>query len=504
MRDLTLATTLTAFFLVGFSVSARPGIPRENIPARLPVTVRGELHKLYSEDRSIRTAGAYRLAKWVNRYPSVRPYLAGMLHDSKPVAAWQLPDHPWAKITTSPGREAAKGLADGRATDVLLEALRTGKTRGARQNAAMALGMLGEKRAVPIMLQRIWNPGYHRALGRIGDPRAIGPMINELGTNRAPEAAAGLRIMGPRAVPALTRALESENHRTRSWAADILGRLKAQEAGGALLAAAREGSLEAAEALLRLDHLEGAEEVFRHKLGHADWRWRKTALAGLIHLKAEVPAQSIIKRLSDADNTVRGYAARATAALDVQSARDELGGLLDDESDFARQEATEALALLGDERALPAIRRILQNGNVREKRRAAGWLRRIGTVASLRLLAGLLGEPEIRETAARELRSAGPEAISAIKHWLVELDTNEGISGKEKWDLASRGCGLLAHYNEAAIPTLIELLDRGWRIQIQAQLALREITGKKFEGGWQKRTPEWKKWWQKRQNKDEE
>lgn len=186
MRRILVGALIIGALLGGQTTHAQCRVPRERIPPDWPPTVSKHARSLYSEDRSRRTRGAYELSKWVNRYPELQPFLVGMLHDSRSIAAWQVPDHPWAKITTSPGREAAKGLVQAEAADALLEALRTGKTRGTRQNAALALGLLGEKRAVPIMLEKIWNPGYHEALGHIGDPRAIEPMIGELSTNRTP------------------------------------------------------------------------------------------------------------------------------------------------------------------------------------------------------------------------------------------------------------------------------------------------------------------------------
>ena len=310
--------------------------------------------------------------------------------------------------------------------------------------------------------------------------------------------------MGGVAEPKLIEALQQERGRVRNEAADILGRLESQAAGEALVTAAREGSLQAGEALLRIDPVEGAAAMFTDKLDHDDWRWRRTALAGLIHVSAEVSAEvdpgALLERLNDADNTVRGYAARAAGELKAESVADVVAEQLDGESDFARQSAMGALASLGDPRAMPAIDDLLATGGKPEKRKAVGWLQGIGNDEAMSKLAGLLADRETRGAARQALLEIGDPAIPHVRDWLIETARRKDIPGQRIWGLTGVGCNLLGEFGEPALPALIALLDHNWRLQARAHLALRKITGQQFSGNWQQRTPKWKQWWREKQD----
>jgi HEAT repeat protein len=443
------------------------------------------------------------LAQRAAHTPGVVPLLVTALSDHEIVPNWQHPERPWTQRVTSPGREAARGLVVARAKDALLDAVASG-SKQQRRNAAWALAELGAEEAVPIMLERLWNPGFIPALGRLRDERAAQPLVEALGGPRSFEAARALRAMDGVAVEGLKEALAHEKGAVRRRAAEILGRLGARGAGDELLAAARRGNREAAAALLEIPPVDGAAEVFRARLGHTDWRWRRVAIAGMLHIDAAIETETLRELLEDPDVTVRGYAARAAGAQRADEVADALAALRGDRADFVAESAVAALAQMGDPRALPTIRSMWAEGGTSVKRRAAPWLRRIGTDEALRLLARLLAEPGLRELAGRELVKAGEKAIAPICDWLREASDRGALAGKDLFETGQAVGVHLATYGEAAIPVLIDLLEEDWQIQYGAQKGLRRITGQSFEGEWQQRTPKWKQWWRKRRDERNE
>ncbi len=468
------------------------------VQVELPKQLQPAVSKLQSERASVRTTAVFRLAEAAPRFSQLQPLLVDTLGDDSVVPQWQHPEQPWVRRVTSPGREAARGLVRLEATEPLLEVLGSG-SREARQNAAWALAELGEPQAVPVMLNRIWNPGFIPALGKLADRRGVGPLVQQLDGNRAFEAARALRAMGRVAEPKLIEALQQERGQIRNEVADILGRLESQAAGEALVEAAQAGSLEAGEALLRIDPVDGAAAMFMDKLDHDDWRWRRTALAGLIHGSAEVDSEVLLERLNDPDDTVRGYAARAAGELKAESVADAVAERLDDQSDFVRQSALAALAALGDPRATPAIDELLATGGKAEKRKAVDWLKGIGSEEAMSKLAGLLADREARSAARQALLEIGAPAIPHVRAWLIDTGRRKDISGNRIWRLAGVGCGVLGEFGEPALPALIALLDHDWRLQARAHKALQKITGRQFSGSWQQRTPKWKRWWRENQ-----
>jgi HEAT repeat protein len=93
-------------------------------------------------------------------------------------------------------------LNDPRASDVLLTALDS-EFQSVFIAAAEALANLRELRAVPLLLGRLtknWNPDVARLLGKLGDPRAIDPLVKQLmippwSTDKK-EAAVALEVLG--------------------------------------------------------------------------------------------------------------------------------------------------------------------------------------------------------------------------------------------------------------------------------------------------------------------
>jgi HEAT repeat protein len=134
-------------------------------------------------------------------------------------------------------RGAAKALGEigeARAVEPLIEALED-KQILVRIEAAKALGKIGDTRAVEPLIKALKNVPEPAAesLGQIGDPRAVEPLIGFL--RHAPPkvrmtvAEALGEIGDARALGPLTQALEDEKRHVREAAGDALEKIKSKK-----------------------------------------------------------------------------------------------------------------------------------------------------------------------------------------------------------------------------------------------------------------------------------
>ncbi|MEV1289852.1 HEAT repeat domain-containing protein [Micromonospora sp. NPDC049679] len=223
--------------------------------------------------------------------------------------------------------------------------------------AAELLGRLGRREAVPALCSLVADPRAHsrrgtvtgvraelrvvaiRALGRLGDPSAVAPLVSSLGgADPAPSqlVAHALIQLGPDAAPALMTALNAPQPLVRMTVLDALGRLGAA----------------------------GAEQ----------------RVAALLH--------------DDPSPSVRETAATALGRLGTGSAlRPLLDAANSDESLALRASAVRALGQLGAREAIAPLTALIASPHYRIAHEAAGALRRLGSAghATLRELAGRSG-----------------------------------------------------------------------------------------------------------------
>lgn len=145
--------------------------------------------------------------------------------------------------------EALVRRRDLRALDLLLPALRW-RYQTARQRAAVLIARLGPP-ALPRVVRTLKlaktateRGGAAETLGRIGDSRAVGPLIRALSDPnmvvRRFAMAALLRLGAMNAVPAIVRRLEDRSGGVRVLAAHVLGALSDPRAVPALIGALRD------------------------------------------------------------------------------------------------------------------------------------------------------------------------------------------------------------------------------------------------------------------------
>ena len=143
-------------------------------------------------------------------------------------------------VTPRSRSEAASALVEigEPAVEPLIQALNDPNAKDwVRMSMADTLGKIGDPRAVEPLISALGDEAVVRsaatsALGKIGDPRAVEPLISALGDEDEGfrcEAAAALGEIGdPRAVEPLTRALEDESEWVRETAAEALEKIRSK------------------------------------------------------------------------------------------------------------------------------------------------------------------------------------------------------------------------------------------------------------------------------------
>jgi HEAT repeat protein len=267
----------------------------------------------------------------------------------------------------------------------LIKALGYQKDARVGQAASFALGEIGDPRAVKPLIAVLKD---HKedvrkaaaiALGKIGDPRAVEPLIAVLkeiegvvfrGVCRAAAEALG-EIGDPRAVEPLIAALKDKDEYVRKAAAIALGEIGDPRAVEPLTNALQYGGPElrkaAAEALDKLGWLpdEGAN-------GAAYWvvknEWARCVKIGE---PALVPLTAALKDLKE---DVRRAAARALGEIGESKAVESLAAALNDEDSNVRLAIADALGKLSDPCALVPLISLLKDSNWHIRRTAANAL----------------------------------------------------------------------------------------------------------------------------------
>jgi HEAT repeat protein len=211
-------------------------------------------------------------------------------------------------------------------------ALREVGARGAvrRARAAEVLGNLGHGEAVPSLVRLLADPDPDvravaaRALGRIADPVAAGPLLDSLaGRRRVPPQAVAHAVMrmGAGAQTALAAALDHEADLVRATAVEVLGLVGAITAAGRVIdALRRDPSLQV--------------------------RQRAAATLGRLGTRSGLPP--LLEAVEpERDPTLRAVAARALGDLGAVAAAPALGALLSDHEHEVAHAAAYSLLRLG-------------------------------------------------------------------------------------------------------------------------------------------------------------
>jgi HEAT repeat protein len=345
------------------------------------------------------------------------------------------------------------------AIDDLLEALED-VDDATREEAAKALAQLGDPSTLEALLQacvdEYWSVRAQAGWGvaKIGGPKAVEALIelfNDTIMEVRNDAVAAMALLGPQTVDRLIQALKDERWRVREHAAKACGEIKDPKALDALVAVCRDrdGAVKsaAAEALGKLRDPRAISPLIK-LFRDTSKTVRETAGTALVAI-GEPSVGPLYEALSDKDFVVRCHAVRALGGMttDYQIGRSwvrdpkvvgKLVEMLKDPDRAVREDATIALGMIGDPRAIDALIEAMKDGAV--KRHA---------IMSL----GMIGD-------ARAL----PPVLNALKGKGIPQDgtPTPGCIVSEEAFIKEAAATALGHFRDpAVIPDLIMLLKDG-------------------------------------------
>ena len=236
--------TRTGFFvfvavalMIGSTVFAQPTIPKGRIPTSVPADVREQIERLYSDDRVERASATFWLSKMGERAVPAIPFLIAILPEYNETHCTSIS----CDYHVFPGEEAAKALVTLGESSVepLIGALKDENVH-IRRMAASILGQIKDPRAVDSLVAALEDEHSNVrmmaawSLAQIGEP-AVKPLINVLTMGRSPargDVAWALGKIGDqRAVEPLIHVIQEQEPTLQSDAAQALTRITGQDFG---------------------------------------------------------------------------------------------------------------------------------------------------------------------------------------------------------------------------------------------------------------------------------
>ncbi|NKB81768.1 MAG: hypothetical protein GKS05_07775 [Nitrospirales bacterium] len=272
-----------------------------------------------------------------------------------------------------------------------------------REEAAKALAALGDPTALDALLIAIedeyWAVRAHSgwAVAKIGGPKAVEALttlFNDPMMEVQSEAVSAMATLGDAPVSHLMTSLKDQRWRVREQAAKTLGKIGNRESVQALIIACRDrdGAVKsaAAESLGIIGDPKAIPPLIK-LFKDTSKIVRETAGTALVHIgEPSVPA--LVETLNDPHFVVRCHGVRALGGMttDYQIGRawvtapqvvDALVEALKDEDRAVREDATIALGIIGDSRAVDGLLEAMKDGAV--KRHAIASLGMIGDARAL-------------------------------------------------------------------------------------------------------------------------
>lgn len=236
-----------------------------------------------------------------------------------------------------------------------------------RERAAISLGNIGDKLAVPALIEALDDSESDvrreaaKALGFIKDARAVPSLIESLSdrdTNVRLYAAYALgEIKDAEAAPALLKALNDTEWCVRDQAAWALREIRDPKIANSLVAALTEDNADVTQILWLLGNLEEAQICDRLTvlLKNADAQTRMRAVHALSTLGGANVIDPLISTLKDEDPDVRCCAVRALLETGDKRVKKPLEELVAQENDAeVREAAKNALIEMSPSRHLAA------------------------------------------------------------------------------------------------------------------------------------------------------
>jgi HEAT repeat protein len=334
-----------------------------------------------------------------------------------------------------------------------------------RVAAVVALGRIGDRRAVPALLGLLRaDPELvvvtTGALARIGDPRALEPLLEVLEwpeTAARQAAIAALNSLGHPDLPARTEALlRSPNPCVRESAARIAGYFGYANCVEPLLALGRDPEENvrraAAESIAFLEDprvLPALSQAIREDTP----RVRASAAQGLGQTGRREAVPVLISALEDNDAWVRYFSARALGQLGAPEMVEPLARLAQsDPANHVRAAALGAIGRLGGSRAASILAPFLEASDSDLSRAAIQALGQVNHPDALPPLMAVLRSAlvERRLDAVQALGERGGRGVAGALQWVAAVDADARV--------AQKAIAALAHLSTPeAIAALIAL-----------------------------------------------
>lgn len=326
-------------------------------------------------------------------------------------------------------------------TELLIEQL-DAEDLETRQAAIIALGRIGDARAVPALTRVLLNDPESvilaaGALAKIGDRRAYQALSTLLGHERIAVRQAVISALNSLGHSEMSRDvvmwLRDANPRVRESAARIAGYFGYPEATDALLECTRDADENVRRAAVEnLPYLDDARalDILIHALKNETPSVRASAARAFAFVEDKRTLPLLLEALRDDDLWVRYFAARSLGQHRWVEAIDTLAQLAHHDPELpVRVSAIEALGNIGGARAVSTLAPLTESRNDDIAREALAALGKIAHPDALPpLLAALRArDAERRIDALRALGARGGEGIADTLQWVAASDSDERV-----------------------------------------------------------------------------
>jgi HEAT repeat protein len=381
------------------------------------------------------------------------------------------------------------------AVEDLLEALED-VDDATREEASKELAELADPSTLDALLRafedEFWAVRAHAASGvaRIGGPRAAEGLIrafNDPIMEVRDAAVVAMASLGSNVVELLIKNLKDERWRVREHAAKTCGEIKDGRAVDPLMGVCRDrdGAVKAAaaEALGKIADPKAATTLVK-LFRDSSKTVRETAGTALVAI-GEPSVELLIESLNDKDFVVRCHAARALGGMttDYQIGRswvrtpkvvDALIAALKDPDRAVREDATIALGMIGDSRAIDALLDAMKDGAV--KRHAIMSLGMIGDGRALQPVLDALKGKGIRQEGTptpgcivSEESFIKEAAVTALGHFRDARVIPDLIMLLKDVVLKDRAAASLELIGDAAIEPLVAFLHDPKAMEVDSE-----------------------------------
>jgi HEAT repeat protein len=310
-----------------------------------------------------------------------------------------------------------------------------------RRAAVTALGRIGDPASVPPLIGLLRDPELcveaAGALARIGDRRAYEPLLPLLAHERAAvrlAAIAALNSLGdPRMPKEIRRLLDDADPHIRESAARIAGYFGYPECAALLFD--RAGDVDENVRRAAIESLSNFEDesvvsLLLTAMCDPSPKIRAAAVQSLGRLGRAASLPDLIQALKDVDAWVRYYAVRALGSLRSPESIDPLAAALrEDQAPQVRIAAAEALGSVGGRRVVSILAPFVE---ARDRDIARGALVALGQVGHPDAVGPILHALKSEDfaqrlDAVRAMSARRDNQAAEVLQWIAATDTNEAV-----------------------------------------------------------------------------